>query len=99
MREIQATLLRAALWCHGDTIDAVELQQAFFTELPDKSADILAYDVAQGVDIQGLIGELVRHYLTQALAIAGRNKARTAALLGLKSQQTLSNWMDKYDIE
>lgn len=99
VREMQATLLRAALWCHGDTINAGELEQAFFAPLPDKTADILAHDVAQGIDIQGVVGELVRHYVGEALEVAGRNKTRAAALLGLKSQQTLSNWMDKYDIE
>ncbi|WP_185267566.1 sigma-54 interaction domain-containing protein [Halopseudomonas xiamenensis] len=98
VREMQATLLRAALWCHGDTIEAMELQRALFS-VPNKDTDILARDVSQGIDIQVLVGGLVRHYIAQALDITGRNKTRAAALLGLKSQQTLSNWMDKYDME
>jgi transcriptional regulator with PAS, ATPase and Fis domain len=56
-------------------------------------------DVSQGIDIQEVISVIAGRYLRKALAITGNNKTRAASLLGLKSQQTLSNWMDKYGIE
>ncbi|MCY1523059.1 hypothetical protein D9M68_579420 [compost metagenome] len=59
----------------------------------------MARDVAQGIDLQEIVAEVAGHYLHKALILTGHNKTRAAGLLGLKSQQTLSNWMDKYGIE
>ncbi|MCE4056144.1 sigma-54 interaction domain-containing protein [Pseudomonas sp. Au-Pse12] len=98
VRELQSTLLRAALWCQGDLIVANDLEQALF-KLPQTEADLMAMDVSQGIDIQELISLVASRYLRKALAITGHNKTRAASLLGLKSQQTLSNWMDRYGIE
>jgi transcriptional regulator with PAS, ATPase and Fis domain len=98
VRELQSTLLRAALWCQGDLIAANDIEQALF-KLPQTEADTLAMDVSQGIDIQEVISIIASRYLRKALAITGNNKTRAAGLLGLKSQQTLSNWMDKYGIE
>ncbi|MBF7728586.1 sigma 54-interacting transcriptional regulator [Pseudomonas sp. N040] len=98
VRELQSTILRAALWCQGDLIASNEIEQALF-RLPQAASDILSMDVSQGIDIQEIIAEVAGHYLRKALTISGNNKTRAAGLLGLKSQQTLSNWMDKYGIE
>ncbi|WP_312381499.1 sigma-54 interaction domain-containing protein [Stutzerimonas balearica] len=98
VRELQSTLLRAALWCQGDLIVAHDIEQALF-KLPQAKADVLAMDVTQGIDLQQVIAEVAGHYLRKALTLTGNNKTRAASLLGLKSQQTLSNWMDKYGIE
>lgn len=56
-------------------------------------------DFSQGIDIQALLGDFVRSYLRQAPAHTAGNKTQAASLLGLKSQQALSNWMEKYDID
>jgi len=98
VRELQSTLLRAALWCSSDLIAAHDIEQALF-KLPDAQADVLAMDIAQGIDLQKVIADVAGHYLRKALTLTGNNKTRAASLLGLKSQQTLSNWMDKYGIE
>jgi len=98
VRELQSTLLRAALWCSGNLIAAHDIEQALF-KLPHAQADVLAMNVAQGIDLQKIIAGVAGHYLRKALALTGNNKTRAASLLGLKSQQTLSNWMDKYGIE
>ncbi|MCY1436977.1 Hydrogenase transcriptional regulatory protein hupR1 [compost metagenome] len=98
VRELQSTLLRSALWCQGSAIGAADIEQALF-QLPQEQADIMARDVAQGIDLQGVVAEVAGHYLHKALTLTGHNKTRAASLLGLKSQQTLSNWMDKYGIE
>lgn len=68
-------------------------------EMPDRTDHAGSVDLSQGVDIQELLGEFVRPYLRQALDRTAGNKTRAAKLLGLKSQQTLSNWMEKYGIE
>lgn len=98
VRELQSTLLRAALWCRGELITAADIEQAQF-QVPQDESDIMTRDVTQGIDLQEIISSVARHYLQRALAVTGRNKTRAAGLLGLKSQQTLSNWMSKYGIE
>lgn len=98
VRELQSTLLRAALWCPGDVIGAADIEQALF-QLPRGQHNPTSLDVSQGIDLQEIISEVAGHYLRQALKLTGNNKTRAAGLLGLKSQQTLSNWMDKYGIE
>ena len=67
--------------------------------MPARGNRKVQVDVAQGVDIQVLLSEFVRPYLEQALQQTAGNKTRAAKLLGLKSQQTLTNWMEKYGIE
>lgn len=98
VRELQATLVRAALWCQGDTIEQQDMAGALF-DMPAKMDKSTGLDVSQGIDIQALLGEFVRPYLEQALQQTAGNKTRAAKLLGLKSQQTLTNWMEKYGIE
>ena len=67
--------------------------------MPERQADILNRDVSQGIDLNDLMGELAAHYIQNAMAHTGQNKTKAAKLLGLKSQQTLSNWIEKYGIE
>ena len=98
VRELQSTLLRAALWCHGDTIEEDDMVDAMF-DLPAKVDGHKSIDLSQGIDMQALLSEFVRPYLRQALQQTAGNKTRAAKLLGLKSQQTLTNWMEKYGIE
>ncbi|WGK61494.1 sigma-54 dependent transcriptional regulator [Halopseudomonas sp. SMJS2] len=98
VRELQATLVRAALWCQGDTIEQKDMAGALF-EIPARTDHSAIVDLSQGVDIQRLLCMFVRPYLQQALAQTAGNKTRAAKLLGLKSQQTLSNWMETYDID
>jgi transcriptional regulator with PAS, ATPase and Fis domain len=97
MRELKSTLMRAALWAAGDEISAADIRQALF-QMPEKQRGLLARDISQGVDIKGLIDELVQHYIPRALAEAGGKKSRAAELLGLKTHQTLSDWIKKHNV-
>jgi len=98
VRELQSTLLRAALWCSGSVIDVADIEQALF-QMPQDQRSPMSLDVSQGIDLQEVISGVVDQYVRQALKITGNNKTRAAGLLGLKSQQTLSNWMSKYGID
>jgi transcriptional regulator with PAS, ATPase and Fis domain len=98
VRELQSTLLRAALWCSSDVISAADIEQALF-QIPQGRQDQSLPDVSQGVDLQEVISCVARRYMSEALRVTARNKTRAATLLGLKSQQTLSNWMSKYGID
>ena len=98
VRELQSTLLRAALWCSGSVIGVADIERALF-QMPQDQRSPMSLDVSQGIDLQEVISSVADHYLRQALKITGNNKTRAAGLLGLKSQQTLSNWMSKYGID
>ncbi|HMV60545.1 MAG TPA: helix-turn-helix domain-containing protein, partial [Agitococcus sp.] len=97
VRELQSTLLRAALWCQGETITAEDIRQALF-EMPEKNKDLMDVNISQGIDIQNIISDLVVRYIRKALEHSGQNKTRAAQLLGLKNYQTLNNWIEKYGI-
>lgn len=97
VRELQSTLLRSALWCQGDVINAADIRQALFN-MPEQDSGLLNKDVSQGIDIQEIIGCVSADYIRRALAHSGQNKTRAAQLLGLKNYQTLNNWMEKYGI-
>ncbi|SBS37846.1 phage shock protein operon transcriptional activator [Marinomonas spartinae] len=98
IREIRSTLLRASLWSSEDAISAEDIKQALF-DRPHNNTSLLDRDVSQGIDIQNIISDLVRHYIPKALAHANGSKFKAAELLGLKNYQTLTNWMDKYDVK
>ncbi len=97
VRELQSTLLRAALWCQGDAITAADFRQALF-HMPEKESGLMNKDVSQGIDIQGLCDDLMRHYIPLALNAAQGKKTRAAELLGLKNYQTLENKMKKLNL-
>lgn len=98
IRELRSTLLRASLWSSEDLISADDIKQALF-DRSQNNTSLLDKDVSQGIDIQNIISDLVKHYIPKALAQANGNKSKAAALLGLKNYQTLTNWMDKYDVK
>ncbi|MBC8946991.1 two component, sigma54 specific, transcriptional regulator, Fis family [Xenorhabdus indica] len=97
VRELQSTLLRAALWCQGDDITAADIRQALF-HMPEPETGLMNMDISQGIDIQCIIGGVAAIYIRKALDHSGQNKTRAAQLLGLKNYQTLNNWMEKYGI-
>ncbi len=100
VRELQSTLLRAALWSHGDKILPEDMRQALF-QMPEHGSDnagIMNRDVSQGIDLDELIGDLTRHYIPLALDAARGKKADAVKLLGLKNHQTLDNRMKKYGL-
>jgi transcriptional regulator with PAS, ATPase and Fis domain len=98
VRELHSTLLRAALWSQGDTIEAPDLRQALF-RMSKKDTGLLDRNISQGLDVQGLCDEIWRHYIPRALDTAQGRKTGAAALLGLNNYQTLSNLMEKLDLK
>jgi len=56
-------------------------------------------DVRQGIDLNGIIDQVARHYLEQAMGTTGGNKARAAKLLGFGNATTLTNWLKRYGVE
>ena len=100
VRELQATLLRAVVWSDGDVIHAKELSEALLGgESARDPAGVLGQPLGDGFDLHAVLSDVARHYLTRAMAEAGGNKSKAAALVGLPSYQTLTNWLAKYEVQ
>lgn len=97
IRELKATLLRAALWASSDCIDEVEMQKALFT-MEDKQDSLLDRELDQGFDIKDILAEVERRYIIKALEKTDGNKSKVARLLGYNNHQTLSNKLKKLGI-
>src|SRR5439155_19664290 len=101
VRELLNTLQRAAIWSDEDLI-GVEAARAALLKGPTGRVGrdgILHRSVELGVDLEGILQEVARHYLTRAVEATRGNRTQAAKLVGLASHQTLSNWMKKYELE
>jgi len=105
VREMLNTLRRAAVWTAGETIDAEDARDALLAPPrsdPGPSGDqdqILGQDIQQGIDLNGLIDRVARHYLERAVDAAAGNKTRAAKLLGFGNPTTLTNWLKRHGVE
>jgi transcriptional regulator with GAF, ATPase, and Fis domain len=100
VRELLNTLRRAAVWTPGDIIDADDARDALLpapVAKPDQDP-ILAQAIRQGIDLNGIIDRVARHYLEQAMQHTGGNKTRAAKLLGFGNPTTLTNWLRKHGV-
>ncbi|WP_018417119.1 sigma-54 interaction domain-containing protein [Teredinibacter turnerae] len=97
VRELQATLLRATLWHTGDTLSDEDIRSALIST-SSRQAGILDRDVSQGIDLNELCDDVVRHYVPLALEAAQGKKTKAAELLGLNNYQTLENKMRKLNL-
>lgn len=98
IRELRATLLRAVVWTEGPHLSAEAFQEAMLI-LPAKDKQLLVDTITQPIDINELMDDIARHYIPLALKQTGGNKTQAAKLLGLKSQQVLTNKMEKVGIK
>lgn len=97
IREMQSTIMRAALWGVTDEISEIDIKNALF-KMPATITIDNHPDISQGIDINELISEFTKYCIEEALARTGNNKTKAAELLGLKNYQTLNNWIQKYNI-
>jgi len=99
VRELLNTLRRAAIWSDGSTIGADDVRDALMPVAKGKTTDILGHRVEDGMNLQELMAEVARHYLSLALEKTHGNKTKAAELLGLPNYQTLTNWLTKYKVK
>ncbi|MFW5727884.1 MAG: sigma-54 interaction domain-containing protein [Spirochaetia bacterium] len=104
VRELINTLTRACLWSPAVVINRSLLEESLVRS--DQASDatactphLLNRPLNEDFNIDGVVTELMQHYLPRALQQAGGNKRRAAELLGLPNYQTLSNWLKKYGVE
>ncbi len=99
VRELLNTLHRAAIWSDGTSISTADAREAILPTMRARTADVLGRPLGEGLDLQRVLTEVARHYLERAMAEAGGNKTKAAALVGLPSYQTLSNWLTRYGVK
>src|SRR5262249_51214071 len=93
--ELQNTLRRAALWSPGNPLPPDDVRDALIQEPRVGGADVLARPLGPGFSLPAVLGEVARHYLERALAETDGNRSRAAQRLGLRSHQTLANWLPR----
>ena len=99
VRELHNTLMRAAIWSAGDTITGDDLRGALLSAPGDRKRDVWDRPLGGGFSIEALLAEIKLHYLNRAMEEAGGIKTKAAGLLGLRSHQTLSNWLKQCEAE
>ncbi len=96
VRELSNTLTRAALWASGKEITADDIRGALMPAAPPGNSDLMDHPLSESFDLErDVLDRVKRHYIARALDATEHNKTRAAGLLGLNSQQTLTNWMKR----
>jgi DNA-binding NtrC family response regulator len=99
VRELLNTLLRTAVWSRGATIQAEDVREAMLPELIAEREGILDRPLGDGLRLDDILSTVARHYLQRAVEESHGNKTKAAELLGLASYQTLTNWLNRYQIQ
>lgn len=97
IRELYNTLLRASVWSDESSIGEQELRQSMIKRKPQNRR--LDVDLSSGVDANKIIDETKIYLIKAALENTGGQKKKAAKLLGLANHQTLTNWMEKLNIQ
>jgi len=100
VRELLNTLRRAAIWSSQPVLSAEELRDALLPAGEGSQREaILDQPLGDGLNLPGILSAVARHYLERALEEAQGNKTKAAALIGLPSYQTFTNWMNRYGVK
>lgn len=98
VRELEATLLRTIVWSKSATISEEDMAGAIATETT-RAVTVLDHPLGSGFDLRALLDEISSHYIRRALEASPHNKTEAAKLIGFGSQQLLSQWMKRLDVE
>jgi transcriptional regulator with PAS, ATPase and Fis domain len=98
IRELHGVLLRASIWADTEQITETDIQEAMI-ERPQQVPTKELPELGEGIDVQHVLDGIKRKYITQALKKTAGSKKEAAELLGLPNYQTLSNWMEKLDVQ
>ena len=100
IRELQNTLLRAAIWSTSETIDKSDIECSLLpvAKKGGNGDDVLNRPLVEGFDLEAVMGEVASYYLEVALKESGGSKTKAAKLLNFKSYQRLDKWLEKYTL-
>ena len=98
VRELHNALLRASIWASGEKITSEDIAESLAVTVPPAGETVLGRSLDDPISLPDLLSTVSRHYLQRAMAQAHGNKTEAARLLGLGSYQTLTNWLQKYEV-
>lgn len=98
VRELHGALLRASIWSNAKEISEEDMREALLKP-PVKKQEYAWPELGKGIDILAVIEDLKEKYIQEALEKTAGNKKKAASLLGLTNYQTLTNWMEKLDLQ
>jgi transcriptional regulator with PAS, ATPase and Fis domain len=100
VRELINTLSRASIWTSEETLQVDDIRDALLPVSGAKTGieTVLNRPLGNDLRLRELMSEVATHYLKRALVEAQGNKSEAAKLLGLPSYQTLTNWLEKYEV-
>ena len=94
MRELIATIRRAALFADNKRLTPADLQANVFEAVRRNSSErILNRPIENGINLPELLAEVRAHYVLRADQLTGGNATRAARILGIKNYQTFQNWI------
>ena len=99
VRELLNTLRRLVIWAEAASISSDDAREAVLPSRGGKTDATLGRGLGDGFELPALLEEVARHYLERAMKEANGNKTKAAALVGLPSYQTLSNWLERYEVK
>jgi transcriptional regulator with PAS, ATPase and Fis domain len=98
VRELLNTLRRAAIWSEAAAISSEDVLEALLPVAEPAHQDLLRRPLGGGLNLPNLLKEVANHYLGRAMDEARGNKTKAAELVGLPSYQTLTNWLNRYEV-
>jgi transcriptional regulator with PAS, ATPase and Fis domain len=99
VRELLNTLHRAAIWSDGATIALEDVRDALLPATTLARQEVLGRPLGSRLNLPELLKEVAGHYLARAMAEAQGSKKKAAELVGLPSYQTLTNWLERYEVQ
>ena len=98
VRELHNALVRASIWASGGKITAEDIAESLAVTLAPASETVLGRPLDEPISLPDMLSSVSRHYLQRAMTHTHGNKTEAARLLGLGSYQTLTNWLQKYEV-
>ena len=99
VRELLNTLRQAAIWSADDKITEDDIRESLLPPITSGAEGILHRALGPDLDLRELVAQVARHYLERAMSEAHGNKTKAAALIGLPSYQTLTNWLERHGLQ
>ena len=98
VRELHNTITRAAIRAESsEKISKAHIESALFP-LPGNTEAILDRPIGGGFDVHRVLDEVKRHYLARAREKT-KTKTEAAQLLNLNNPTTLTNWLEKLNMD
>lgn len=100
VRELLNTLRRAAIWSDESIVSKEAINESILAlpALDHRKDGVLGRALGEHMDLNAILSEVAKHYLTRALQEANGNRTRAAKLVGLASYQTFTNWLQRFGV-